>query len=72
VVFILFYLDLQISLNGFENKQIKEKKKKGIPVLLAAWRPARPACLPVSPLLGRRGRASSSPCPRGLAQANTA
>jgi hypothetical protein len=52
VVFILFYLDLQISLNGFENKQIKEKKKKGILVLLAAWRPAQPACLPVSPLLG--------------------
>jgi hypothetical protein len=29
VVFILFYLDLQISLNGFENKQIKEKKEEG-------------------------------------------
>jgi hypothetical protein len=52
VVFILFELDLQISLNGFENKQIKEKKKKGIPVLLAAWRPARPACLPVFHAVG--------------------
>jgi hypothetical protein len=33
VVFILFDLEFQISLNGFGNQQIKKEKERGIPVL---------------------------------------
>jgi hypothetical protein len=66
VFLFLFELDLQISLNGFEKKQIKEKEKKeeSLPVLLAAWRPARTACLTLLALMGRPSRsrpARSSP-----------
>jgi hypothetical protein len=53
MVFISFELDLQISLNGFENKQIKEKKES-LPVFAGGLEaPVGRPTLPFSALLGQ-------------------